>query len=160
MSLEEKITKWVSDILKEKSDSYFLVDVGVNQVSKGAKVTVFLDGDQGISIDSCAEVSQALSALLEEEDAMNGRYVLEVSSPGLDQPLKLHRQYVKNVGRSVKVLLQDNQTAKGTLLRVSEEAIELEPAAQGQKKKKKNEPIQNMHIPFNQIKKTNVLATF
>ena len=160
MSLEEKITKWVSDILQEKSESFFLVDVGVNPAPKGAKVTVYLDGDQGISIDACADVSRTLSAHLEEEDVMNGKYVLEVSSPGLDQPLKLHRQYIKNVGRNVKVLLQDNQTTKGTLCRVSEDAIELEPIAKGKKKTRKEASLQNIRIPFDHIKKTNVLATF
>lgn len=157
MSSQEKIIQWVSDILEEKDDSLFLVDVTVNPAPKGAKVIVHLDGDQGISIDTCAEVSRALSSRLEEEDVMSAKYVLEVSSPGLDQPLKLHRQYVKNVGRNVKVLLQDNQTAKGTLLSVSDDAIELEPAAKGKKKKK--EPTTNVRISFENIKKTNVLAT-
>lgn len=148
-------------MLKEKSESFFLVEAAVNQAPKGAKVTVYLDGDQGISIDTCAEVSRALSARLEEEeeDAMNGKYVLEVSSPGLDQPLKLRRQYVKNVGRNIKVLLQDNQTTKGTLREVSEDAIALEPMAKGNKKKR-NEPAQHIRIPFDHIKKINVLATF
>lgn len=164
MSSQEKIIQWVSDILEEKDDSLFLVDVTVNPAPKGAKVIVHLDGDQGISIDTCAEVSRALSARLEEEDVMNAKYVLEVSSPGLDQPLKLHRQYVKNVGRNVKVLLQDNQTTKGTLLSVSDDAIELEPAKRQPRtgsggKKKKKESITNIQIPFENIKKTNVLAT-
>jgi len=159
MSSQEKITQWISGILQEKDDSFFLVDVTVNPAPQGAKVIVHLDGDEGISIDTCAEVSRALSAHLEEEDVISGKYTLEVSSPGLDQPLKLHRQYTKNVGRDVKVLTQDNQTTKGTLLSVSDDAIELKPTAKGKKKNKKKEPVANLRIPFDQIKKTNVLAT-
>lgn len=159
MSSQEKISQWVSGILEEKDDSLFLVTVTVNPSPQGTKVIIHLDGDEGISIDTCAEVSRALSARLEEEDIFSGKYTLEVSSPGLDQPLKLHRQYVKNVGRNVKVLTQDNQTTKGTLLSVSDDAIEIEPAAKGKKKNKKKEPAANLQIPFDHIKKTNVLAT-
>lgn len=159
MAIPDIISEWTSSILQEKDQRFFLVDIRVNQTPAGTKVIIHIDGDEGVSIDTCAEVSRALANRLEEEDLMNGKYVLEVSSPGLDQPLKLHRQYQKNVGRTIKILTQDNQTIKGVLVDVSDEEIGVETATQG-KKKKKNEPPQSMRIPFEQIKKTNVLVTF
>ncbi|MEM9831847.1 MAG: ribosome maturation factor RimP [Bacteroidota bacterium] len=159
MAIADIVNQWVSIILQEKDERFFLVDTRVNQTPAGTKVVIHIDGDEGISIDACAEVSRELANRLEEGDLMNGKYVLEVSSPGLDQPLKLHRQYRKNVGRTVKILTQDNQTVKGVLVDVLDEEIGIEPVTQG-KKKKKNEPPQNVRIPFEQIKKTNVLVTF
>ncbi|MEM8968306.1 MAG: ribosome maturation factor RimP [Bacteroidota bacterium] len=159
MAIPDIISEWTSSILQEKDQRFFLVDIRVNQTPAGTKVIIHIDGDEGVSIDTCAEVSRALANRLEEEDLMNEKYVLEVSSPGLDQPLKLHRQYQKNVGRTIKILTQDNQTIKGVLVDVSDEEIGVETATQG-KKKKKNEPPQSMRIPFEQIKKTNVLVTF
>ena len=159
MAILDKIAQWVTGVLEEKDDRFFLVDTRVNQTPAGTKVIVHLDGDEGISIDTCAEVSRALGNWLEEEELISGKYVLEVSSPGLDQPLKLHRQYQKNVGRTVKVLTQDSKTVQGILLSVADDAIELESTIKG-KKKKKGEVPQTMQIPFDQIKKTNVLVTF
>ncbi len=166
MAIPDKIIQWVSNILEEKDSHFFLVDTRVNQTPAGTKVIVHVDGDEGISIDTCAEVSRTLANRLEEEELISGKYVLEVSSPGLDQPLKLHRQYQKNVGRTIKVLTQDNKTTQGILLDVADDAIELEPTkrqprtSSGGKKKKKSEPPQMVRIPFDQIKKTNVLVTF
>ncbi|MEM6841920.1 MAG: hypothetical protein AAF632_06820 [Bacteroidota bacterium] len=159
MAIVNILSQWVASILQEKDKHFFLVDTRVNQIPIGIKVVIHIDGDKGISIDTCAEVSRELANRLEEENLINGKYVLEVSSPGLDQPLKLHRQYRKNVGRTVKILTQDNQTVKGVLVDVLDEEIGIEPVTQG-KKKKKNEPPQNVRIPFEQIKKTNVLVTF
>ncbi|WKN45082.1 ribosome assembly cofactor RimP [Tunicatimonas pelagia] len=159
MTVSDKIVQWVSNILEEKDNHFFLVDTRVNQTPAGTKVIVHIDGDEGVSIDSCAEVSRALANWLEEEALISGKYTLEVSSPGLDQPLKLHRQYQKNVGRTVKVLTQDSRTIQGVLREVSDDAIELESVAKS-KKKKKSEPAQHVQIPFDQIKKTNVLVTF
>ena len=159
MTVQDKIAQWVSDILREKNERFFLVDTRVNQTPAGTKAIVHIDGDEGISIDACAEVSRALASQLEETELMGEKYVLEVSSPGLDQPLKLHRQYQNNVGRTIKVLTQDNKTTQGILRNVTNDFIELEPAVKS-KKKKKSEPVQNVEISFDQIKKTNVLVTF
>jgi len=119
-----------------------------------------MDGDQGVSIDACAEISRQLSAFIEEEELMTGSFILEVSSPGLDLPLKLHRQYHKNIGRKIKVLTQDDKTLKGTLKEVSEQQIVMleEVRTKGGRKNKDNP--KEITIPFDEIRKTNVLASF
>src|SRR5438132_13963530 len=88
------------------------------------KFTVILDGDKGITIDDCAtlshKVNNELDKLLEEQ------YSLEVSTPGLDHPLKLHRQFVKNAGRGLKVHTTDKKVIAGKLTSTEIEKIILE----------------------------------
>lgn len=120
MSAESRITQAVKEILEQKGDeTLFLVDLVVSSAKNSQKVLVHLDGDEGVNIDTCAEISRQLGNILEEEDLFSGSFTLEVSSPGLDLPLKLQRQYHKNIGRNIKVLTQDNMTRKGLLKEVT-----------------------------------------
>lgn len=105
-SLEIKIKNYVDDILTDESD-LFLVGLSLKGNAGNRKLGIFLDGDDGISIDQCSSVSRQLASRLEEEDLIDGKYVLEVSSAGIDQPLTMLRQYKKNIGRSLKVQLED-----------------------------------------------------
>lgn len=116
---------------------------------------VILDGDKGISIDDCAELSRNLSNSLDESNLVDGAFVLEVSTPGLDQPLKDRRQYVKNVGRNVKVKTKVN-SVEGKLSNVTENTIEIiQTIGTGKKKEDKS-----VEISFEDIEKTFVLVSF
>ena len=164
MTLEPTITDWTNELLAEQDPALFLVSVEVSstpgEASRGTrKVRIYLDGDQGVSIDTCAEVSRALAHRFEEEELITDPYTLEVSSAGLSQPLLLRRQYTKNVGRHVKVTLQDNKTVQGKLLTVADEQITVAAEPAGRSKKKSVEPTE-ITIAFSNIKKTNVLALF
>ena len=157
MTVENTLTTWVAELLAQRDPSLFLVNVVASAGTGPRKVVVHIDGDQGVPIDVCAEMSRALSHRLDEEELIDDKYTLEVSSPGLSQPLLLRRQYVKNVGRHVKVVLTDDQTVQGELLAVDEEQITVAEKKGGSKKK----PIlQERRIPFSEIKKTNVLVIF
>lgn len=158
MRTEDTLTTWVNELLAEEDPALFLVDISVSSGKGMKKVVVHLDGDQGVPIDTCAKISRSLSHRLEEEDIIEGKYLLEVSSPGLDQPLLLKRQYTKNIGRHVKVLLADDKTVQGELLAVGEEQITV--AAEGNRRPKKRTETKETNIPFDQIKKTNVLVIF
>lgn len=116
---------------------------------------VVLDGDNGITIDDCAILSRELSDVLEESGMAGENYLLEVSTPGLDQPLKLKRQYKKNIGRSVRVKLSDKQV-EGKLTAINEESITL---SQEIGKGKKRE-VHTVEIRFSEIEKTFVLVSF
>src|SRR5579871_3935082 len=84
----------------EGETAYFLVDIRIKPTNN---LKVFIDGDQGISIEKCVQYNRALYKKLEESGLFpSGDFSLEVSSPGLDEPLKLLRQYRKNVGRQVE----------------------------------------------------------
>lgn len=162
MSAALRIEQLVQEMLEHQDSSLFLVEISFSNSKNSQKVIVHLDGDQGISIDVCAEISRKLGAAIEEEDLIRESFTLEVSSPGLDLPLKLHRQYIKNVGRKLKVLKQDNTTIKGVLTAVSEQQIVVqeEQKVKSKDKSKKEGETKEVVIPFEDIKKTNVLATF
>lgn len=89
----------------EKNDAY-IVEITVRGERSSKVVEIFLDSDTGITIEACSAISRELSVKLDEANLIQGRYRLDVSSPGLDKPLKLHRQYKKNKGRNCKVYIQ------------------------------------------------------
>ncbi|HXB35240.1 MAG TPA: ribosome assembly cofactor RimP [Puia sp.] len=143
----------VQTILAAESN-YFLVDIKIKPTNN---VKVFIDGDQGISIEKCVQFNRALYKKLEDGALFpNGDFSLEVSSPGLDEPLKLHRQYRKNVGRRVELTLQDGSKVEGRLLDVSEDGIIVEET-RGKNKKK---VIVNHTFLFENIKTTKIQVVF
>ena len=87
----------------------FLVDVHLNRGSRRLVVQVLVETDTGITISQCAEISRRLGAALDAESRIDGAYELEVSSPGIDRPLKFLRQYSKNVGRKFRVTIRREQ---------------------------------------------------
>lgn len=93
----------------------FIVDVEISAKKGPKKVLVLVDGDSGINIDECAEISRAVSKVLDERSLIDDAYMLEVSTPGVDYPLKLDRQFVKNIGRKLKIRLKDGAVAEGVL---------------------------------------------
>lgn len=119
------------------------------------KLLVVVDGDQGVSIDDCAEVSRKLSEWLDATPGLAGPFTLEVTSPGLDQPLKLVRQYRKNIGRALKVHTRQ-QVFTGRLTDVQAEAITLEAVPE---KNKKAAPV-SVQVPFTDIEKAFVVVSF
>jgi ribosome maturation factor RimP len=140
--------------LLEGQTEYFLVDVRVKPTNN---IKVFLDGDQGISIEKCVQVNRGLYKKLEEGGFFpTGDFSLEVSSPGLDEPLKLHRQYKKNVGRQVELLLQDGSKLEGRLLDVSEDGVIVEET----KGKNKKKEVINHTFLFDNIKTTKIQVVF
>jgi len=153
------LKRHIEDIVtKLLTSEEFLVEVIVAGANAAGKILILIDGDQGINIDRCAEVSRRTAAVLEEEDAIQTPYILEVSSPGLEHPLKLLRQYKKNVGRNIKVQLHDDTLIKGDLLAVTEEHILVHEKKKEKGSKKEIE--QEVKITFSDIKKTNVLVSF
>ncbi len=133
---------------------YFLVEVKIRPTSN---IKVFLDGDAGISIEKCVQYNRALYKKIEEAELFpGGDFSLEVSSPGLDEPLKLFRQYRKNLGRPVEVVLLDGTRREGVLREVSQDGIIVEET---RGKNKKKELIQHTFL-FTQIKTTKIQVVF
>ena len=153
MELTEQVRELAQKHLKDESQ--FIVEVVASVKKKPNKLIVIVDGDNGVSIDDCAELSRKLSDALDQNDVIRDPYLLEVSTPGLDHPLKLKRQYFKNRGRNVRVRIQ-NATVEGLLVNVTEDAIALEQST-GKGKKKE---VKEVTIPFTEIDKTFVLVSF
>jgi ribosome maturation factor RimP len=153
MDITAAIHEKLSSLLPE---SQFVVEVALKFKNPHVqKLLVVLDGDQGVSIDDCAEVSRKLSDWLDTAPGFAGPFTLEVTSPGLDQPLKLERQYRKNIGRTVKVHTRQ-QVFSGRLAGVQPGAITLETAS---KENKKAAPVPVL-IPLSDIEKTLVVVSF
>ena len=145
----QAIGHWINDLIGTDI-SLFLVEIRIRPVNN---IKVFIDGDQGISIDKLAHFNRSLYKLIEESNMYpNGDFSLEVSSPGLDEPLKLYRQYLKNIGRYVEVIQKDGQKKEGKLLSATDEEITMEEEkGHGQKK----ETVQHT-ISFGNIKSTKI----
>jgi len=76
-------------------------------------VDVFIDGDDGVTIDQCASVSRRVAASIELESIFPKGFKLDVSSPGLGQPLRLPRQFKRHIGRTLEVLVRDSESENG-----------------------------------------------
>ena len=153
MDQVEEIRKLVTENL---SSDKFVVDVLISGKKLPKRVMVIIDGDQGVTIDDCAELSRKLSKEFDDRAFFgDDNYLLEVSTPGLDHPLKLKRQYFKNTGRSLKVV-QKESTTEGKLKEVTDDKIILVQET-GTGKKKETKEIE---IPFSEIDKTFVLVSF
>jgi ribosome maturation factor RimP len=122
--LKQKIEESIGPILALRNA--FLVDLQVRQERGGKLVQAFVDTDEGITIDLCAAISRDLNRNLALDRVIEGPYNLEVSSPGIDRPLKLLRQYRKNIGRRYKVKYRqdsEHQTLTGILTAVSDDRL-------------------------------------
>jgi ribosome maturation factor RimP len=151
MDLALEVRKMAESTL---ANGQFIVDVSVTS-RPPRKIMVIVDADQGITIDDCAEISRQLSKSLDDTGLVEENFFLEVSTPGVEHPLKLKRQYRKNIGRKLKLKLID-KTIEGKLEEVSEEKIRLtQEIGQGKKKE-----IQSIEVPFADIEKAFVIVSF
>lgn len=152
MNVETRIRELLGTLLEEKSS--YLVELKVNP---GHSVQVFVDRDPHITIEDCAYISRGLQRELDKEFPFSEEYALEVSSPGMGEPLKVLRQYKKCVGREVSVLLLSGVKKTGLLMYADEEKIILEENIKP--KSKETESVQTP-IPFLNIKSTSVVIKF
>lgn len=98
--------------------------------SRPPVLRIYIDSDAGVTVDDCARVSEQASAVLDVEEALKGKYTLEVSSPGLERPLFTPEQFRRYIGHPVKVRLawpeHDRRNFRGVLLSVDDPMIEVE----------------------------------
>jgi ribosome maturation factor RimP len=155
MDIEKRVTELVEEkISAEGRTDLFLVDV---KMHSNGKLIVLVDGDKGIGIADCAQISRYVGFHLEEENVVDTAYNLEVSSPGIDAPLVLPRQYLKNIGRQLAIKMADNSKKEGKLTGMTEDAVIIEEI--NKPKGKKAEAIESV-IPLTQITETKVLISF
>ncbi len=126
-----------------------MIGIEVKGNEGNRKIVIKLDGDPNLNIDHCALINRRIGHIIEEEDLMKSKYSLEVTSPGVDQPLVVPRQYLKNVGREVKIVLKNGEKLKGKLERSLEESIVVVDSDKNEKE-----------LKFEVIQKTNVLVSF
>ncbi len=146
----EKIKDMVVPLLE--GTDMFITGIHITPVNN---VKIYLDADNGLSIEKSAGVNRKLRGLIEASGLFpEGDFSLEVSSPGIDEPLAGIRQYRKNTGRTLLVTTEEGQELLGILKAVAEDAITLEVKQSGKK-----EAI-IMEIPFAHIRKSIVQVVF
>lgn len=146
----EKIISLTEPLLE--GTDMFIVNVKIKPTNN---IKLYLDADSGLSISKSAGVNRKLYTLLEEAALFpDGDFSLEVSSPGVDEPLTSVRQYKKNIGRQVLITTTEGPEILGTLKAVEEEQLLLEV-----KQAKKKETIETA-VPVSQIKKIVVQIKF
>jgi ribosome maturation factor RimP len=104
MELKERIRKLAEEVADQ--EDLELVDL---ELTRGRKVVlrVFIDKEGGVTIEDCERMSRALEALLDVEDPIKESYILEVSSPGLDRPLKGRHDFIRNMGKLARIITKD-----------------------------------------------------
>jgi ribosome maturation factor RimP len=150
MITETRVSEIVCNCLKETDK--FPVTISVKP---GNKISVFIDGDTGITIDDCKALSRHIESQFDRdlED-----FELSVSSSGLDMPFRLLRQYQKNRGRQIEIVLMDGTKLQGILQKADEHEIEIEQIINKKSKKDDNDKIQR--VPLSQIKETRCMISF
>lgn len=155
MSFKERVQYLLETALNERSD-LFLIDL---KIGEGNKINVVIDGDNGVNLQDCIDVSRAIEHNLdrEEED-----FSLEVASAGASSPLQLVRQYRKNLGRKLKVKMNSGEVLEADITAASDDNITLEWKTREPKKigKGKETVIKQEVLPYSEIKEATVIISF
>ncbi|MFT6360579.1 MAG: ribosome maturation factor RimP [Saprospiraceae bacterium] len=157
--IEQKIKELLEPKFQEEEfQDVFIVEIKHNLTNN--KLEVFVDADGELSFRTCQRLSRYLEGYIDEKGWLGEKYTIEVSSPGITKPLKLNRQYVKNIGRTVKVSFIGHGGKEGLLKAVDEEKITIEEEVIIKDKKKKRKELVDVEIPFDDIAKTVVQIAF
>ncbi len=154
MTFKEQVSKFLNDALLEKQD-IFLIDL---TISDSYKIIVTLDGDKGVNLQDCIEISRNIENNLDREEH---DFSLEVASVGVGSPLKMIRQYKKNVGRTLIVKTKEDKI-EAELVEANQENIVLSWFERELKKiGKGKETVQKTKIiPYNEITEAVVTINF
>lgn len=154
MIFKDKVVALLNQGLSEKP-SVFLIDL---IITDAMKIIISLDGDQGVTLQDCIDISRVIENNLDREEQ---DFSLEVASAGISTPLKLVRQYKKNIGRTLKVKIA-NDVIEAVLSDVNEEFISLKWSAREPKKigKGKETVEKTLELPYSEIKEATVSITF
>jgi ribosome maturation factor RimP len=152
----KELVKVLLDGVLEQNPSLFLIDLIVTEDNK---IAVVLDGDNGVILQDCINVSRALEHQLDKDEH---EYSIDVASAGVSKPLKFARQYKKNQGRNIKITTNDLEKFEAKLIEVDDEKITLEWQSREPKViGKGKETVNNKkEIAFLDIKEAIVLISF
>lgn len=125
--IRKKITELADSVAGQNAVD--IVDVELAGSSRKPLIRIFIDRENGVTLEDCERFSRALSALLDVEDPIPTSYVLEVSSPGLDRPLKKLKDFERSVGKLVRIItremIEKQNIFRGRITRVEGDAITL-----------------------------------
>ncbi len=155
MDFRTKVEQLVHEFLETRQDLY-LVEL---KISASSDIIVILDGDESLTLQDCLDASRAIEFNLDREEH---DFSLQVMSPGLSEPLRFPRQYKKNLGREVDLLLNNDEKVEGEITAVDDEKITLtlryrRPKLIG---KGKEDVVEEREIPYSDIKKALIIIKF
>ncbi len=147
----------IAKFQEEGFEDFFLVDIKMKTTNR---MEVFVESDTVVNFRHLSKLNRYLQKHIDEAGWMGEKYTLDVSSPGIGQPLKLKRQYIKNVGRNVNITLNEGKPESGKLIKVEDNEIVIEQEQIRKERKKKIKELVKTSIPFDNIKKTVVKISF
>lgn len=153
--LKDKVTELLNAALEEKP-SVFLIELAISGENK---ITVTLDGDQGVNLQDCIDISRAIEHNLDREEI---DFSLEVASAGACSPLKFPRQYKKNIGRKLELITTDGNKMTADITDATDEFAVLEWSSREPKKIGKGKETVNhrVEVPYSEIKEAKVTIVF
>lgn len=155
MEIRAQVEQLLNDFLAERED-LFLIDI---KFSVTDHVRVIIDGDNGVTLQDCLDASRAIEFNMDRDEH---DFSLEVMSAGLSEPISSPRQYRKNIGRSLELVMNDSSEIEGELIKVEEESITLVLKYRKPKEigKGKMDVVEEREIPYTDIKKALVAIKF
>jgi ribosome maturation factor RimP len=132
--------------------NYFLIDLIIRGESNNRVIEVYIDAENNVTAENCAEISRELNKKFEEENIFESGYRLEVSSPGVNRPLKFLKQFPKHINRKFNVSYRETENVKkftGTLKAVEENSLVFV-----------NSNREEIMIEFNKVIKAQVIISF
>ena len=154
MTFKEQVDQLLEDALKERP-SLFLIDL---KIDDSLKINIVIDGDSGVSLQDCIDVSRAIDSGLDSEKY---DFSIDVASAGVSSPLSLRRQYKKNIGRNLKVKTVSEEI-EALLVAADDNGITLEWKAREPKKigKGKETVEKSVNLSYSEIKEATVIVSF
>lgn len=152
----------ITDLLQQlfTSDEEFADCFVVDVSHTGRKLEIFVDSDSPMTFGKCQRISRYLEGYLDEEKPLGEEYRLDVSSPGVDRPLKFYRQYLKNIGRTLEVTTTEGETYSGQLKAATPTEIVLETKQRVKEGKRKKTVVEDVTVAHDAIKKSIVKISF
>lgn len=139
--------------LEEGFQDCFLISIEQNKQI----IQVFIDSDTGINFEKCQKISRYLESFIDENAWFGDHYVLEVSSPGITRPLVYPRQYAKNKGRDLEIILTDGSEITGNIIDVNENGILISKQETRKEGKKKIQEIIETQLDYKTIKEAKIV---
>jgi ribosome maturation factor RimP len=158
-----ELTEKIAQLLREKFETdeafadCFVLEIALRP---GNRLEVTIDSDSAITFQRCQILSRLLEKDLDENGWLGETYVLEVGSAGITRPLEMPRQYIKNIGRTLKLQLREGEDAEGEIIAADQDGVTLSFETVTKEGKKKIKQILTPKYPYTNIKKAVVKVKF
>lgn len=151
----EDLKSRIAKIASQKADELSVKLIDLSLTGSGRiKILALIDSENGVTIDQCTQFSRSMTQETDLITELDEGYIIEVSSPGVDRPLEFPFQFKKNVGRKVRVTLEDGEEKEGELLEATESGFMVK--LPGLKKKE----FINQEYQYQEVKKAKIIVSF